>query len=105
MKNNLLRYCAVYGAVLLCACHKPLAIVHCLRPDIPYVTKKGYGYPKHYFYSRLVCFDAACRKKSAWINKQKHVAVKVKVKKKFRKNDPALKDIRPPGDGTGIRFE
>jgi len=76
------------STVFFCSCHKPIAVIHCARPDIHYVTKKGYGYPKHYFYSRLLCFDKACRKKSAWIKEQKHKAVHVKIKKTFRKKTP-----------------
>jgi outer membrane protein OmpA-like peptidoglycan-associated protein len=34
--------------------------------------KKPFGYPSHKWYSRIVCFDDKCRKKAAWVKKQRN---------------------------------
>jgi len=33
--------------------------------------KKPFGYPSHKWYSGIICFDDKCRKKAAWVKKQR----------------------------------
>jgi outer membrane protein OmpA-like peptidoglycan-associated protein len=37
-----------------------------------FAGKKPFGYPSHKWYSRVVCFDEKCRKKAAWVKKQRN---------------------------------
>jgi outer membrane protein OmpA-like peptidoglycan-associated protein len=56
---------------LACACSKPLAVSHLSPEGIALTQKKGYGRPTHNYFSRFICFDEKCRKKAAWVKRQK----------------------------------
>ncbi len=57
----------------LSGCSKPLMVTHWTAKDAALLKKpKGYGWPAHKWYSRVVCFDDNCRRKAAWVKKQRN---------------------------------
>lgn len=63
-------------AILCCClvgCAKPLLVTHWTAKDAALLKKpKSYGWPAHKWYSRVVCFNELCRKKAAWVKKQRN---------------------------------
>jgi outer membrane protein OmpA-like peptidoglycan-associated protein len=65
--------------LFLSGCTKPLMVTHWTAKDkamlqkgrTSFGGKKPFGYPSHKWYSRVVCFDDKCRKKAAWVRKQR----------------------------------
>lgn len=53
------------------SCAKPLFVSHLSPEGIALTKKKGYGLPTHNYFSRFICFDNKCRKKAAYVKKQR----------------------------------
>jgi outer membrane protein OmpA-like peptidoglycan-associated protein len=62
------------------SCSKPIAVTHWTAKDAAMIKKgtksfggkKPFGYPSHKWYSRVICFDDKCRRKAAWVKKQRN---------------------------------
>jgi outer membrane protein OmpA-like peptidoglycan-associated protein len=69
--------CAVI-AILLLSCSKPVAVFHwnareaALVRKSRSVAKSSWGYPKHKWYSYVICLNKNCITKAAWKTKQHH---------------------------------
>jgi outer membrane protein OmpA-like peptidoglycan-associated protein len=71
-------------SIIICAilfsCAKPIAVTHWSAKDAAMIKKgrasfggkKPFGYPAHKWYSRVICFDDKCRRKAAWVKKQRN---------------------------------
>ncbi|MCU0352678.1 MAG: OmpA family protein [Cytophagales bacterium] len=61
---------------VLCSCTKPIAVFHWNAKEAAMVRKSrvvaktSWGYPKHRFYSYVICFNKSCIAKAEWKNKQ-----------------------------------
>jgi outer membrane protein OmpA-like peptidoglycan-associated protein len=61
----------LFVPVIAIACSKPLFVSHLSPEGIALTKKKGYGLPTHNYFSRFICFDDKCRKKAAYVKKQR----------------------------------
>ncbi len=88
---------------LFFSCSRPIAVFHWNAKEAALVRKSrsvaktSYGYPKHKWYSYVVCFNKSCITKAEWKNHQKHNRFKG-----FKNNKPPKKTPTMPQPDTLI---
>ena len=81
-------------ACFLYACSRPAFVSHLSEENAKLITRKAAS--KHYFLSRMICFDKKCRRFISWRNKHKRRRFKgyktPGIPKRYEYNEPIIAD-------------